>query len=576
LAVALGKLITIQTVDAKTLATAGLDQADYHQVLHGERGSIQDRDGAPLAFTVQGRAIAARPGNFQNDTQRSQVADILVAALGPAVNKTALMTQLTSNKTYVYLANAVMPALSDSIMSQITKVLADPKAPLAVRNKLANAVATENRDIRNEPDGLLAESVVGTTSFNGFTGVTSGQAGIESKFDTLLSGKDGSRTVQTDSHGNAIPGTTSNVVPAVDGSSIRLTVEQDLQYTVEQQLIAQVTDSKAKGGCAVVKGISDGQLYAMACYQPGKSVADTEKVAIATFEPGSVNKVVVFAAALDRGLLTPTTEYLVPGQISMGGREVHDAWPHDPVRMTATGILGKSSNVGTLMIAQQVGADAFAAQLARMGLGKKTGIELPGESSGFYPPQSQWSATSFANLPIGQGVSMNVLQLVDMYQAIGNKGVLISPTIIAGTSKSGVYTPSKPQSSSQVMKPATAATLLDMLRGPIQGGNWYTKGTGTAAAVTGYQVAGKTGTAQQVDPVTKSYSRTLTTATFAGIVPADHPKFAIAIMIDAPINGSEGGDSAAPLFHQIAAYALRAADVAPSATPAPIYDLYLQ
>jgi cell division protein FtsI (penicillin-binding protein 3) len=152
----------------------------------------------------------------------------------------------------------------------------------------------------------------------------------------------------------------------------------------------------------------------------------------------------------------------------------------------------------------------------------------------------------------------------------------VSPTILAGTSTDGTFTPSKIRSTTEVMKPSTAATLLDMLRGPIQGGDWYTRGTGKAAAVPGYQVAGKTGTAQQVDPVTKAYSQTLTTATFAGIVPADHPRFAIAIMIDAPVNGSEGGDSAAPLFHQIASYALRQADVPPSATAAPVYDLYVR
>ena len=577
LTVALGKLVTIQTVDSQALAAAGAAQTDYTVTLHGERGSITDRNGAPLAFTVQGAAIATRPADFQNDTQRSQVADILVAALGSAVDRATLIKQMSSKNKYVYLAKAVMPALATSIMAKVDKVLSDPKASQAAQNKLVNAVVTEAQDIRSLPDGTLASSVVGTTQWNGAKGTTLGLSGIESKFNTLLAGKNGSRTVQIDNTGSAIPNTASNVVPAVDGTSIRLTIDQDLQYTLAQQLVAQVTASKAKGGCAVVKSISDGQIVAMDCYQPGKTSAQTGNLAVTTpFEPGSVNKVVTFAAALDRNLLTPTTQYLVDGQISMGGRLIHDDWAHSPVEMTATGILGKSSNVGTLMIAQKVGPDAFAAELAKMGLGTKTGIELPGESSGYYPDQANWSATSFANLPIGQGVSMTLLQLVDMYQAIGNKGVMVAPTIIAGTTKNGVYTPSKIKSSTRVMKATTASTLLDMLRGPIQGGNWYTKGTGTSAAITGYQVAGKTGTAQQVDPVTKAYSQTLTTATFAGVVPADNPKYAIAIMIDAPVNGSEGGDSAAPLFHKIASYALREADVPPSKTAAPIYDLYVE
>ncbi|MET3807021.1 cell division protein FtsI (penicillin-binding protein 3) [Nakamurella sp. UYEF19] len=586
LTVALGKLITIQTVDSKALALAGLDQKQYVQNLHALRGSIDDRTGAPLAFTIAGKLIAAHPASFQNDAQRSQVADILVAGLGSAVNKQDLMTKLKSKKNYVYLARDVLPAVSAAMMAKVAKVLvlskadkalalkspADGKRVAAVQKKLVNAVVTENQDIRTQPGDGLAAAVVGTTYANGH-----GQAGIESKFDALLTGKDGSRTLQLDSNGVAIPDTVTKLTPAMDGTSITLTLDQDLQYSVQQYLQAQVNSSQARSGCAVVKGISDGQIYAMACFQPGKTAAEIGNPAVSTpFEPGSVNKVVTFAAALDRGLISPNAVLSVDGQISMGGRNIHDAWAHGAVNMTATGILAKSSNVGTLMIAQKLGPSVFAQELAKYNLGRKTGIELPGESAGSYPAQAQWSATSFANLPIGQGISMTLLQLVDMYQAIGNKGVMVSPTIIAGTTKAGVYTPTKIRATAQVMKPTTATTLLGMLRGTVQGGNWYHDGTAPKAAIPGYQVAGKTGTAQQVDPVTKSYSPTLTNATFAGVVPADNPKFAIAIMIDAPVNGSEGGDSAAPLFHKIASYALRAYDVPPSATAAPVYDLYTQ
>lgn len=577
LAIALGKLVTIQTFDAKALAATGLQQNQHKYVLRAERGSITDRNGAPLAFSVEGRAIAAHPSFFQNDAQRSKVADILVAALGSTVNRADLMTRMMSKNKYVYLARSVMPALADSVMAKIAKVLVDKKADPEVQNRLANAVATEVQDIRSEPDGALAASVVGSTGWNGFTQTTFGQAGVESKFNALLSGRNGSRLVQVDSAGIAIPNTATDVTPAVDGTSIKLSIDQDLQYSAEQMLTAQVQASQAKGGCAIVKGISDGQIYAMTCSYTGKTAAQIGNPAVTTpFEPGSVNKVVTFAAALESGLIDPKTQFSVDGQISIGGRNIHDAWVHSPIRMTATGILAKSSNVGTLMIAQKVGPTAFARELGKYGLGKKTGIELPGESAGSYPAQSQWSATSFANLPIGQGVSMTLLQLVDMYQAIGNKGVMVAPTIIAGTTKNGVYTPSRIRSTTQVMKPATASTLLDMLRGTVQSGDYDHKGTGTSAAIIGYQVAGKTGTAQQVDPVTHAYSSTLTNATFAGVVPADNPRYAIAIMLDAPVNGSEGGDSAAPLFHRIASYAMREADVAPSASPAPIYDLYLQ
>ncbi len=571
LAVALGKLVTIQTVDAPGLTAARLAETQRVLTLHGQRGSIDDRSGAPLAFTVAGKLIAAHPANFENDAQRSRVADILVAALGSAVSRPDLMTKMKSTAKYVYLARGLMPDVAESVMRKISVVLQDKKAKAPVQAKLVNAVVTDDQDIRTQPDGAFAASIVGTTGWNGH-----GLAGVESKFDAVLTGKDGTRTLQIDNQGIAIPNTVSKVVPAVEGTGIRLTLDQDLQYSVQQYLAAQVSASQAKGGCAVVKGISDGQIYAMTCVEPGKTAAQIGNPAISIpFEPGSVNKVVTFAAALDRGLITPTTVLSVDGRISVGGREIHDASVHSPIQMTATGVLAKSSNVGTLMIAQQLGPTAFAQELTKYRLGQKTGIELPGESAGSYPPQSQWSATSFANLPIGQGISMTLLQLVDMYQAIGNKGVMVTPTIINGTTKDGVFTPSKAPSTTAVMKPTTAATLLGMLRGTVQGGDYFHKGTGTSAAITGYQVAGKTGTAQQVDPVTHGYSQTVTTATFAGVVPADNPRFAIALMIDAPVNGSEGGESAAPLFHRIASYALRAANVPPSSTAAPIYDLYL-
>ena len=582
LTIALGRLVTIQTVEGQGLLAASTAQKTRDLVLHAQRGAIEDRNGVPLAFTSIGRAIATRPANFQNDGQRAAVADILVAALGSQVDRATLIKEMEPQPKhpYLYLAHELMPAQADAIMARIGKVLknpgtfaamADPKAKAAAQETLLNAVVSEDEDIRSQSDGTLAAGVIGTTDRTGH-----GLAGIESKFNALLQGTDGSRTLQVDRFGTAIPNTVTNFKPAVNGTDIRLTIDQDLQYTVQQDLHAQVVASQARGGCAVVKGIRDGQIYAMACDEPGKTAAQVGNLAITTpFEPGSVNKVVTFAAALDRGLITPTTVLSVDGQISMGGHNVHDAWGHGPIDMTATGIIAKSSNVGTLMIAQKVGPDAFAQQLARYGLGKKTGVELPGESPGSYPPQSQWSATSFANLPIGQGVSMTLLQLVDMYQAIGNKGVLVSPTIIAGTSKAGAFTASAPRPSTVVMKPTTAATLLGMLRATVQHGDLNHRGTAKAAAIDGYQIAGKTGTAQQVDQATHQYSQTLTTATFAGIAPADNPQFAVAIMLDAPVNGSEGGESAAPLFHKIAAYELRATDVPPSPTPAPIYDLYV-
>jgi cell division protein FtsI (penicillin-binding protein 3) len=445
-------------------------------------------------------------------------------------------------------------------MKRISDVVTGDRSP----------VTTERQDLRQYPDGTVTQSLLGATGWDGH-----GTGGIEIKFDSLLSGTDGSRTVDVDAQGNAMPGTQRDEKAPVDGGDVHLTIDADLQYTVQQMLRDGVIASGAVGGSALVMSVKDAEVYAMASYYQGKKPAQVGNRAVTSpFEPGSVAKVITFGAALEKGLITPTTHFAVPGEIEMGGHVIHDAWPHSRVGMTATGILAKSSNVGTLMLAQQVGPDAFAAELTKYGLGQKSGIQLPADSAGLVPPQSQWSSTTFANLPIGQGLSMTLVQMAAMYQGIANGGVRIPPTIVAGTSKDGTVTAVPRGKPVRELSSKAAGTLLDMLRGTIQGGDIMHDGTAPSAAINGYQVAGKTGTAQQVDKACGCYSDTKVNATFAGIVPADHPQFVIAIMLDAPRPGSEGGTSAAPLFHDIAAYTMRAFDVPPSAGPAPIYDLY--
>jgi cell division protein FtsI (penicillin-binding protein 3) len=558
-----GKLVMIQAIDPSGYAAKSEAQRTRTISLLAQRGAITDRNGTALAFTVEGRAIAARPALFTDDAQRREVANILVTDVGGGLTSEEIMTKLTSGKTYVYLARNLMPAQADAVMDKITELFdADHQ----------DAVVTERQDLRQYPDGSASAALVGGTDYEG-----NGLSGVEAKFDTKLSGKDGERVVDVDARHIIIPGSSRDEVPAADGLDIALTIDSDLQYTALQMLTKAVDNSLAKFGCVVVMQVADAQVAAMACYEPGKSPKETGNRAVTdAIEPGSVNKVVAFAAALDKGLITPSTVLTVDGSIPIGDVTVHDAWGHGPINMTATGILAKSSNVGTLMIAQQVGEDAFVDMAKKFGQGVKTGIQLPAETSGRFPAPSTWSVSTFGNLPIGQGVSISLVQLAGMYQAIANGGVRIAPTIVAGTGVNGEMTPAPPGSATQVMSPTSARTLLDMLRGTIQDGDTNHRGTAPKAAITGYQVAGKTGTAQQVDEETGDYSQTAITSTFAGVVPADNPKYSVAIMLDNPRGDSPAGTtSAAPLFHDIAAYAMRAADVPPSATEAPIYDLYV-
>ena len=267
----------------------------------------------------------------------------------------------------------------------------------------------------------------------------------------------------------------------------------------------------------------------------------------------------------------PTEVFQVPGQIQMDSVTVRDAWEHGVVPYTMTGIFGKSSNVGTLMIAQRVGKDRYADMLQKFGLGHATGIELAGESPGLVPARRQWQGGTFANLPIGQGLSMTLLQMASVYQTIANDGVRIPPRIIASITKSnGQVIHQDEPSAVRVVSTETARTVRNMFRAVVQDDTGYQQGTGPQAAVEGYQISGKTGTAQQVDPGCNCYSNSMYWITFAGIAPADNPRYVIAIMLDNPVRGvhGEGGQSAAPLFHDIAQWLLTRDNV-PLSPPAP-------
>ena len=331
------RLSFIQGFEADKYADRAVDQRTRTVQLDAQRGSILDRNGAALAFTIEGRAIAARPLLLTDPAQQKQVVDIISAQLGTAVDPVKMLDDLVNPvNEYVYLARGLMPDQADAIMNQIAPIIGDD----------VDAVVTEEQPLRQYPDAALAESVVGKTSaWDG-----NGLSGVESRFNSVLAGTEGSRTVDVYG-GGVIPGSARDVVDPVNGADVSLTLDFDLQYAVNQMLSSYVDKVGAKRGMALVEDVKTGQIYAIGTYQPGATAVDLQSNMAVTspFEPGSVNKVVTFAAALDAGIITPTTQLTVDGQIEMGGRTIHDAWGHGPIDMTATGILAKSSNVGTLM-----------------------------------------------------------------------------------------------------------------------------------------------------------------------------------------------------------------------------------
>ncbi|HEV7204405.1 MAG TPA: penicillin-binding protein 2 [Jatrophihabitans sp.] len=538
-----GRLVQLQGLDHGGYAGAAMAQRVDTLALHALRGQILDRNGVPLAYTSDAQDITADPQQVRFD-ERLDYANKLSPLLG--VPAAQLVTLLSGKSQYAMLGQGLSPAAAQKVTDL----------------KLAG-IYTQATTQRQYPARTTGANVVGFVHGNG-----TGAAGIEQTYNDVLAGQDGSQTYWVDNLGNVNPSSRTSTKPARNGADVRLTIDQSLQYTAQRALDVAVPESGARGAEMAVLDAHTGQVLALASsgtYDSSDPVIDSNTSmnppVMSAFEPGSVQKAITFAAAVQEKKITPQTTLSVPDSIDTGGVTVRDAWAHKTERFTATGVLAESSNVGTLKIANLLGPTTWFGYEKRFGVGTKTGIELPGESGGYLPPLSQWSASTFANLPFGQGESMTVLQLASIYQTFANNGVRVPPRIVSSVTKAdGSVSATQQPAGVRVIDAATARTVRTMLESVTLPG-----GTGKKAAIPGYRVAGKTGTAQQPDPAHGgAYSSYMNWDTFAGMVPADDPQFVVAIMVDNPAHGVEGGDVAAPLFNQIASYELQHAAIPPT------------
>ena len=572
LVVAAAQLFNLQVPKAEALRAQAAGQLKVVDVDKAVRGSVVDRNFDKLAFTIEARALTFQPAKVRKqlaeakqkspeapdpDQRLIQIAKDVSTRLNNRPDFATVLKKLRSNETFVYLARAVDPAVAQAISAKFPEV------------------GTERQDLRQYPGGSLAANVVGGIDWDGH-----GLLGLEDSMDSVLAGTDGSVTYDRGSDGVVIPGSYRNRHQAQNGSTVQLTLDDDIQFYVQQQVQMAEDASGARNASAVVLDAKTGEVLAMAnddTFDPSQDIGRQSDRQIGNlpvsspFEPGSVNKIVTAAAVIEAGLSNPDEVLAVPGVIGMGGVSIKDAWSHGVMPYTTTGIFGKSSNVGTLMLAQRLGPERFYEMLGKFGLGQRTGVGLPGESAGIVPPIDQWSGSTFSNLPIGQGLSMTLLQMTGMYQAIANDGVRIPPRIVKATiGPDGSRTEEKRPEGIQVVSAATAQTVRNMLRAVVQRDPMgVQQGTGPAAAVDGYQIAGKTGTAQQINPACGCYYDDVYWITFAGLAPADDPRYVIGIMLDAPSRNADGspGHSAAPLFHNIAAWLLQRDSVPLSADP---------
>ncbi|MGO3485865.1 MAG: peptidoglycan D,D-transpeptidase FtsI family protein [Corynebacterium variabile] len=587
--VLMARLVQVQLLQQDGLAHSASEQRTVQTPLYADRGAVTDRDGRDLAYTMKASMIVAFPNQLETymadrykidkrtednpdgalppDEQLDEIVDELPDMLEGdtgAVKKEDLREALTSDSNYVRLVQNVDPDIAERIIARWPEL------------------STENQDVRQYPNGAVGANIVGKYGWVG-DGVEGGQYGLELSQDARLQGTNGSVTSDVGNDA-VIPGTVRDRHPAVNGDSYQLTLDTDAQAYIQQQVQQAKDKSGAESASAVVLDAKSAEVIAMATSDTINPMGDldkqvdqgkefTNRVVENAFEPGSVAKIMTAAAAIEEGKTTPDEVLQVPGTIEMSGVTVKDAWDHGVVPYTTTGVFGKSSNVGTLMLADRIGEDKFSEYLHNFGIGQASDLGLPSETAGYVPDLDQWSGGTFANLPIGQGMSMNLLQMTSIYQALANDGVRVAPSLISSvTSPDGTEIPQDDPEETRVVSPATARTVVDMFRAVNQTDpTGVQQGTAPAAGIEGYQTAGKTGTAQQIDPDTKAYSNSNYWITYAGIAPADDPRFVVGIMLDNPQRSSDGsgGQSAAPLFHDVGSWLLDHYNVPLSATEAP-------
>jgi cell division protein FtsI (penicillin-binding protein 3) len=574
LAIAAAQLFYLQVPRAAGLRAEAAGQLKVTDVEKAVRGSIVDRNFNKLAFTIEARALTFQPLRIRKQLEEAKqksaqapdpqqrlrdIAREVATRLDNRPDSTTVLKKLNSKDPFVYLARAVDPAVASAIVEKFPEV------------------GAERQDLRQYPGGSLAANVVGGIDWDGH-----GLLGLEDSMDSKLAGADGSVTYDRGSDGVVIPGSYRNRHDAVNGSAVQLTIDDDIQFYVQQQVQQAKDLSGAKNVSAVVLDAKTSEVLAMAndnTFDPSQDIgrqADRQMgnlTVSSPFEPGSVNKIVTASSIIEYGLSNPDEVLHVPGQIDMGGVTVHDAWNHGVMPYTTTGVFGKSSNVGTLMLAQRIGPERYFDMLQKFGLGQRTNVGLPGESDGLVPPMDQWSGSTFSNLPIGQGLSMTLLQMAGMYQTIANDGVRVPPRIIKATvAADGTRTEEPRPAGIRVVSPQTAQTVRNMFRAILQRDPMGTQqGTGASGAVDGYQMAGKTGTAQQINPACGCYYSDVYWITFAGMATVDDPRYVIGIMMDAPHRAADGkpGSSAAPLFHNIASWLMQRENVPLSPDPGP-------
>ncbi|MBO0894705.1 MAG: penicillin-binding protein 2, partial [Acidimicrobiales bacterium] len=538
------RLAQVQLVSAPQEAAYGRSEVLHTVSLPAERGSILDRAGDALAISVPATTIDADPYQVKHPVAEA-------ATLAPILNVpvSTLAAKLRAHAGFVYLAKQLAPATADKVQRlHLPGIyeLSDPK--------------------RMDPDGSLLSSLIGVVGTDG-----GGLNGLEYQYNGLLGGRPGKETLEEDPQGGPIPGGVTDQTPARTGQGLVLTIDDALQYEALQDLSAQIVQTKAKGGTVIVSDPRNGDILAMASLQAsptgGPPVLTSQAGALTqVYEPGSVMKLPDLAGALTDGLIVPNDQVTVPDSLPVGGAVFHDDTYHATEQLTPGQILSRSSNIGAIKVAERLGKQRLYHWLQAFGFGKPTGLSYPGASAGLLRPPSRWSGTDIGAMPIGQAEAATPLQVLDAYNTIANGGVFVPARLVQATiDAGGTRHPAAPATPHRVVPEQVASELTTMLEGVVQSGD---QGTAPAAAIPGYTVAGKTGTAQIPYPNRSGYQPGAYMATFVGFVPAQRPALSILVNLDQPTT-IYGGAAAAPVFAGLAEYALHTLHIPSAGAPPP-------
>ena len=558
------RLVDVQAVRAAGYANRADMELAKKSIIMAPRGAITDINGTEFARSVTAYRILADQAIIDYPKKLAQLAAPILA-----VDQDWLESQLTGTRRYVVIEQSVKPAVWRKLEAAVDTYNAEvSKEKNGYAKRLAGFFA-ERIYVREYPERELGAAVIGFINRAG-----SGAAGLEYSMNSTLSGVDGEYTY-ANAGGTIIPGTQKITSEAVRGNTIRLTIDRDVQWVAQEAIRTAVKNSRALSGTVIVMDPATGQILAHATYpsfEPGNTKGidpyrwqnpSVQEV----YEPGSTGKVITIASAIEEGKISPETVMTVPDKLKRSNKVFKDHDPHPVWKLTTAGALAVSSNTASIKIGEMLSNDKLHSYLKKFGIGEKPGSGLPGEEGGKLLDVKDWSGTTAPTVAFGQGYSVTAMQATSVFATIANNGLRVTPTVVAGISDAaGRYTPANKQKSVRVISADTALKMRLMMESVVS-----PSGTAPTAAIPGYRVAGKTGTAQRVDDSCGCYRGY--TASFIGFAPADKPEFVISVTIQDPKGLHWGGYLGGPVFNKVMSFVLKDQHIPPTLPAATTYAL---